>query len=233
MGVGDLRYTLLQTVNEVFRKLGLDTVSATTSNKLSKQMVDFINDTCNDLSDFGNWQEMLVSSVITAVVGQSDYSINTSANVKNLGDIYFGSRSGALSNVTIEQMRILTQTTSQGTPNQYTIFGTDSASNPNIRVRPTPASAEDGELFSVTYYARPQLYAAGTDDAVVIPFPARVVVMGTLARAVLNESGGAMSDRYTITYQEYLQARKQALNRFTSDTGWNVSFVPSTGRRRR
>jgi hypothetical protein len=58
MGLGDIRYTVLQVVQEVFRKLGLNEPTSLSFNKLSIQMVDFINDVCNDLSDFGNWQEV-------------------------------------------------------------------------------------------------------------------------------------------------------------------------------
>lgn len=232
MGIGDIRFTVLQTVNEVFRKLGLDAVSAPNANKLSIQMVDFINDTCNDLSDFGNWQENLVTANITCVSGQTDYFVTTSANIKNIGDIYFSQRNGPLTNITIDDMRIMTRTTIIGTPTQFTVFGTDVNGNPNLRFRPTPTAAEDGGLFSVLFYVRTPQYTV-SDGAVVIPFPARVVVLGTLARAVLNESGGTPSDKYTSIQTDYLTARKEALNRFNGDTGWNVSFTPSLMGRRR
>src|SRR6185369_5043648 len=226
MGIGDIRYTVLQTVNEVFRKLGLSTVSNLSANKLSIQMVDFINDVCNDISDYGNWQETLVSAIITAVSGQVDYSVNTSANIKNIADLYFSQRRGPLIGITVDDMRVLTRVTAVGTPTQFTVFGTDSNGNPNIRVRPTPAQSEDGGLFSILFYTRPPLYTTADANSI-IPFAARVVVLGVLAKAVLNESGGAMSDRYTQTYTDFLNARKQALNRFNSDTGWDVSFTPS------
>lgn len=233
MGIGDIRYTVLQTTNEVFRKLGLNSVSTTSSNKLSIQMVDFINDVCNDLADFGEWQETLVTANITAVSGQNDYSVTTSANIENIKDIYFSTRRGSLRNVDIDTMRILTRVTITGTPTQFTIFGTDSNGNPNIRVRPTPSTPEDGQLFSVLYYIRAPLYVAGTDDSTVIPYPARLVVLGCLARQTLNESQGSPTDKYSQFQNEYLTARKEALNRYNGDTGWDTSFVPSLTQRRR
>lgn len=232
MAIGDIRYTVLQVVNEVQRKLGLSETPTLTANKLATQMVDFINDVCNDLSDFGNWQECLVTANVTCVSGQTDYSINTSANIKNIGDLYFLPQRGPLNNVTIDEMRIMTRTTITGTPSQYTVFGTDANGNPLLRVRPTPAQAEDGGIFSVLYYIRAPQYTT-SDAALVIPYPARIVVLGTLAKAILNESEGAPNDRYTATYQDYLGARKEALNRFNGDTGWNVSFTPSMQSRRR
>lgn len=233
MPIGDIRFTVLQIVNEVQRKLGLSETATLGANKLSKQMVDFVNDICDDLSDFGNWQESLVSANVTAVSGQSDYSVNTSANIKNIGDIYFTLRTGPLRNITINDMRLLTRTSAVGgMPTQYTVFGTDANGNPNIRVRPTPASNEAGGLFSIVYYVRAPVYTTA-DNNTVVPFPGNLVVDGVLAKAILNESEGAPTDRYTLVWQAYMNARKEALNRFNGDTGWEVAFVPNRGSRRR
>lgn len=226
MGLGDIRYTVLQVVQEVFRKLGLDQPSSLSTNKLSIQMIDFINDICNDLSDFGNWQETFVSSNVTAVSGRRDYSISTSANIKNIGDIFFSQRTGPLRFVTPHDMRIMTRVTAVGQPSQFTIFGTDINGNPNLRVRPTPSQNENGALFSVTYYIRTPQYTTA-DGSAYIPFPGDIVVNGVLAAAILNESGGAPTDRYTKTQENYIIGRKEALNRFNGDTGYDVSFTPS------
>lgn len=231
MGIGDIRYTVLQTVNEVQRKLGLTATSSVSTNSLAIQLVDFINDICNELSDFGNWQETLVSANVTAVTGQQDYSITTSANIKNIGDIYFISsavRSGPMQHVTLEEMRLLTRSSSSGVPRQFTAFGTDNNGNPTLRTYPVASS--DG-LFSVIYWQRTPHYTI-SDGALVIPFPARVVVLGVLAKQLLNESGGSPTPRYQQTYQDFLMARKEAFNRFGADTGFMVSFRPSMGFRR-
>lgn len=228
MGIGDIRYTVLQVVNEVQRKLGLDATNTLTTNKLATQMVDFINDVCDDLSDFGNWQETITSVNVTAVSGQRDYSINTSANVKNIGDIFFSNKTGPIRNVTDHDMRIMTRVTAVGQPSQFCVFGTDSNGNPVLRFRPTPGANEAGQYFSILYFARPPKYTTAS-GATVIPFPAKVVILGTLAKAILNESEGAPNDRYSLTFKDYLVARKEALNRFNGDTGFDVSIVP--GRR--
>lgn len=233
MGIGDIRYTVLQVVQEVFKKLGLNSPSSLTANKLTIQMVDYINDVCDDLSDFGNWQETLVSANVTAVSGQRDYNIATSANIKNIGDIFFLQGSGPLRNVTVHDMRIMTRSTAVGQPTQFCVFGTDNNGNPSLRVRPTPGQTQDGELFSITYYTRAPKYST-SDAALVIPFPGKIVVAGVLAAQILNESGGAPTDRYKHTYTEYLEGRKEALNRFNGDTGYNIDVAPggSWGRRR-
>lgn len=232
MSLSGIQYTLLEIVNEVQRKLDLNTTPTLGANKLSIQMVDFVNDICNDLSDFGNWQEMLVSGNVTCVSGQVNYSINTSANVKNIADIFFTQRVGPLRNITIQDMRIMTRVTAVGQPTQFTVFGVDSEGNPNIRVRPTPGQNEDGGLFSILYYVRCPKYTTA-DNNTVVPFPGEVVVMGVLAQVILNESGGAPTDRYSRTQEDYLKARKEALNRFNGDTGWDIQFAPSMQGRRR
>lgn len=235
MGIGDIRYTVLQTVNEVQRKLGLTATPTVSTNSLATMLVDFINDVCNELSDFGNWPEMLVSANVTAVAGTRDYTFSTSANIKNIGDIYFltsASRTGPLTHQTVEDMRILTRSSSTGVPRQFTLLDTDSNGNPRIRINPVPTSAEHGGLFSILRWDRPPRYTTA-DGALVVPFPARVVVLGVHAKHLLNESQGSPSPKYEQVYNEYLQARKEALNRFKGDTGWNVSFVPSMGYRRR
>lgn len=232
MSLSDIQYTVLQIVNEVQRKLDLNTTPTLSANKLAVQMVDFVNDVCNDLSDFGNWQETLVSANVTCVSGQVNYSVNTSANIKNIADIFFTQRVGPLRNITIQDMRIMTRVTATGQPTQFTIFGTDSNGNPNIRVRPTPAQNEDGGLFSVLYYIRTPKYTT-SDNNTIVPFPGDIVVRGVLAKVILNESGGAPTDRYTISQQDYLSARKEALNRFNGDTGWDIQFAPSSQGRRR
>lgn len=232
MTINGIRYTVLEVINEVQRKLGLSTTPTLTANKLAIQMVDFVNDVCNDLSDFGNWQEVFTSANVTAVSGQRDYSVNTSANIKNIGDIFFSTRVGPMRNITPHDMRIMTRTTITGTPTQFCVFGTDSNGNPLLRVRPTPAANEDGELFSITYYVRAPKYNT-SDSSSIIPFPGDLVVSGTLARAILNESGGSPTDHYTKVQTDYLSDRKEALNRFNGDTGYDISFTPSQFRGRR
>lgn len=232
MGLGDIRYDVITIVNEVQRKLGLTQTAALNTNSLSVQLVDFVNDVINDISDFGNWQEMIVSAVITAVSGQRDYSITTSANVKNIGDIFFSTKSGPIRYIPIDQMRILSRVTAVGTPNQFTIFGTDAGGNPNLRFNPIPGANEDGELFSVVYFSQPQKYTTA-DTSAVVPFPGDVVVAGVYAKAILNETDGSPTPKYQLLQQDYIDMRKEALNRFKGDTGWSTSFRPVIRGRRR
>lgn len=233
MSINDIRYTVLQTVNEVQSKLGLDQ-TALTANKVSKELVSHINDVVSNLSDFGNWQECLATAQVTAVTSVRDYHVTTSAVIKNIGDIYLSTRRGPLNSVDIDTMRIMTRTTALGQPSQFCVFGTDSNGNPNIRVRPTPDASQNGAMFSILFYTKPPMYTT-SDSSVLIPFPARVVVLGTLAAYTLRESGGAQTDMFKTYNDQYTESRRTALNRFNGDTGWDVSFSPgnSYGRSRR
>lgn len=231
MSIGDIRFTVLQTVNEVQRKLGL-AETALTANRISKELVDHINDVVADLSDFGNWMEALTTAKVTAQSSVRDYTIPTSAVVKNIGDVYLSTKQGPLNSLDIQTMRILTRVTARGEPSQFCIFGTDSNGNPVIRVRPTPDTSQIGAMFSILYYVKPSIYTTA-DASVVIPFPARVVVLGTLAAFTLRESGGAPDDKFTMFNNQYQETRRTALNRFNSNTGWDVSFQPGLSYRRR
>lgn len=224
MSLGDIRFTVLQTVNEVQRKLGLDETSLT-ANKISKELVAHINDVVSDISDFGNWMEAMVSANVTAVTSVQDYSVVTSAVIKNIGDIYISNRQGPLNSLSVEDMRIQTRVTSRGVPSQYCIFGTDSNANPLLRLHPIPDSSTSGSLISILYYTKPPMYTTA-DSSVVIPFPARMVVLGTLAAYTLRESGGAPTPMYQAYYQQYIDSRKTNLNRFNGNTGWSLSFRP-------
>lgn len=224
MAITDLRFTVLQTVNEVQRKLGLNTTMLT-GNKVSIELIDHINDVVDDISDFGNWMEQLTTCEITAQTSVRDYSIIVSAVVKSIGDVYISTRRGPLRSTDLDTMRIMTRTTSLGTPSQFVIFGTDSNGNPVLRVRPTPDVSTGGAMFSVLFYRKPSIYTS-SDSATLIPFPSRVVVLGTLASYTLRESGGAETPLYQMYYQQYLEAKKSAYNRFNGNTGWDVSFTP-------
>lgn len=227
MGISNLRFTVLQVVNEVQRKLGLTPTTTLTQNKVAIELVDHINDVVDDLSDFGNWMETLSTAKVTAHTSVRDYVIQASGVIKNIGDIYISDRTGALRSLDIQTMRLMTRTTAVGEPSDFCIFGVDASSGqPIIRVRPTPDISTDGALFSILYYKKPSQYTV-TDTNTVIPYPARVVVAGVLARYTLRESGGAPSEMYQVYQKDYERGRTEALNRFNADTGWEVSFVPA------
>lgn len=225
MAITDLRMNVLSIVNEVQRKLGLNPVTTLSATKISVELVDHINDVVDDISDFGNWMEQLTTAKVTASTSVASYSIGVSGVVKSIGDIYISTRRGPLRSVDIDTMRVLTAVTALGQPSQYAIFGTDSNGNPKIRVRPTPDVSQNGAVFSILYYLKPSIYTT-SDATTIVPFPSRVVVLGTLAAYTLRESGGAETPLYQMYFQQYTMAKKNAFSRMNGDTGWDVSFTP-------
>lgn len=232
MSIGDIRYTVLQVVNEVQRKLGLSTTSNLTGNKVAIELIDHVNDTVSDISDFGNWMEQITTAKVTAFTSVRDYTVSVSGVIKNIGDVYLSTRRGPLQSVDVDTMRVMTRVTALGQPSQYSIFGTDVNGNPVIRVRPTPDLSQDGSMFSILYYKKPSIYTTN-DTSTVIPFPARLVVLGTLARYTLRENGGAPTDLYTMYFNDYERSKKNSFARFNSATGWDISFTPGNVRRGR
>lgn len=239
MAITDIRKSVLQTLNEVARKRGLSEVSTLDQNSWSTQALDFLNDVVSVISDFGDWDELIVTANTSCISSAQDYSIEyptaaSAAVIKNVKDIYFGSAGTPLTMISQDQMRLLSRAPRYGQPAQWTIYGTDSNGNPTVRVTPIPASNQGGVpgLLSIRAYQNPPLYKAG-DEAVIIPLNSRIVVQGLLAAAILDEEGGSPTDHYTREQQIFEKMMKDSYSRFHSQSGRYRRFVPGSRRFRR
>lgn len=232
MAITDIRMTVIQIINEVQRKLGLSEQSSLSANPQTRTLLDYLNDVVDVVSDYDNWQEAVTTANVTCVSGQVDYSISTNAVVKNITNIVFGSSSAYMYLTDIDQLRRLLRSNAQGEPRQYAIYGTDSNGNPQFRVYPKPAATQDSKVFSILYYTKPPLYTT-SDTATVVPFPSRVVVQGLLARAILDEEGGAQTEHYIREQEKFEKMLREAYNRFNADSSNTASMIPSTRYRRR
>ncbi len=230
MALTDLQATVIEIINEVQRKLGLDSTSSITANSQSRVLLDHLNDVVAELADLGDWQELLVSANTTLVSGQQNYSINTSEPVKRLVDIYYGDERMPVNYISREDMRQRERANIFGRPIQFAIYGVDSAANPNIRLYPKPNSATS--YISTLFYSKPRLYTT-SDANTTVPFPAKVVVQGLLAKAILDEEGGTPTDHYTKEYISYQQMAKDAISRYNMDTGNDVRMTPASRRFRK
>lgn len=230
MANSDVRRTNRQIVNEVQRKLGVNETSAM-STKQSNVIFDFLNDVIDECNDFGNWAQMFREVNVTAATSVGSYEIAVSSQVKNILEIHFNTQQAPLNNVDIPQMRTLQRTGGTGEPRQFSVTETSGA-NPIIRVYPVPGSNQNDKLFDVAYYKKNRLYEATvTADVTATPaFPSRMLVQGVYAKMLIEESGQEKTDQYSTAYQEYVRMRREAFNRFTADTGSEVSIVPTGGR---
>lgn len=233
MATADIRREAIHIVNEVLRKLGLNTVNHLDSTKYSSLLVDYLNDCIDEISDFGDWQEMLRTQAVTAAASVGSYEIAVSGNLKNIVEIAWGDDPASLELRTVEDMRLLDRVRGFGTPRQWAIIGV-SGVNPIFHVFPIPTSAaiaaqtSAGGVFDVLYYKKPSIITAVTANNSAIPaFPARMLVQGVYAKALLQENGGEPSNEYQVTYTEYIRMRQEALNRFNADTGTDIYLVPT------
>jgi hypothetical protein len=230
MALTDVRQTVLAVVNEVQRRLGLTPTSSTSSNGHATVLVGLLNDVLDDIADDGDWVEMEASANVTAVSGQAAYEIpQASAQqvVKSIDEIRISGRAPALDwFFDISEYRQLASLNTTGMPNRAVVDGIDANGNPTFAVWPRPGASQDGNLFFVYFRVKPPIYIAGTDDATQVPFPSRMVIQGLHAMAILDENGGSPTPDYQIELAKYERMKRQARNRFTSDTGDTVQFTP-------
>ncbi len=237
MALADVRSDVITIVNEVQRKLGLNTQTSLTATKLTTVLLDFLNDVIDEVNDLGHWQQMFREVNVTASSSAGEYKIKVSADVQSISEISWANDVASLEVRTIEDIRRLQRLASFGTPRQFAVVGM-SATSPKFRVYPVPgaaaiadasANASAGAVFDVWYYKKPRVLLT-TDVSAVPAFPARMLIAGVYAKALLEESGGEPTQQYQTAYAEYLRMRQEALNRFTSDTGGDMYVTPTGSR---
>lgn len=232
MALSDQRMTALEIINEVRIKSKLKPVTALDTDSDTVVKLMYLNDVVSEVSDYGNWQELLVELNVTAQSSVADYSIPTSAVqvVQNVHEVVFNGRPGEMRKESIDTIRRMQRTRSHGIPQQWAVVGTDSNGNPVIRVSPVPASAEAGLLFNMLVYQKPAFIVTAQTSAVP-PFPGKLLVQGLLAKTVLDESDGEPGARYGSVKSVYEDMLRESFNRYNGDTGSTVFFRPGRGRR--
>lgn len=236
MPLSDTRKTILEIVNEVRRKIGVGAVTSLTQDSMSRNAVDYLNDVVSEISDYGDWQEMLVETLVTASSSVIDYLItseSTASVVKNIHEIAFYQRISSMYMVTLDDIRRLQRTNTVGVPTQWAIVGVDNTNtgNPYFRVYPTPSTGQNNQTFNVLYYKKPRLYT--TDDAnITIEFPSRMIVQGLLAATLRDESRGTpeiAAEKERALFEKMLE---ETYNQFNGDSGSDTFFKPPYTRAR-
>ena len=223
---------VLGIVNEVLRRLGVNTVTSLDGTKLSRVLLQLLNEIIDDISDYGDWQEMYREASVTAVSSVGEYEVTVSGQVKNIYEIHWKDDVAPLEVRDIQDMRRLQRVAGNGVPRQFGVVGVNASSgNPLFRVFPVPGTTAIGSAatFDIAYYQRPDLYTVSS-TAATVPFPKNLVVQGLYAKALLFENGGEVTAEYQMAYTEYVRMRRENLNRFNADTGVNLYVVP-TGHR--
>lgn len=233
--ISSIRKSYLQVFNEVRRKVGVKEISTLGADALGLAMIDYTNDILSQISDYGDWQEMYKEEnfpFTTAQSSVSDWTFNTSANIKNIHEVQFGTMIAPLRLVTLDDIRRLYRTKSYGVPTQWGVVGTDNVTtgNPIVRVFPTPVTAQASANFNIGYYKKPAIITTA-DTSAITPFPSKLVSQGLLAYVLRDEERGNQSQQWAQEYQIFQNVLEETFNRYNGDMGSDTYFMPPRGRR--
>lgn len=210
--------TAIQIINEVRQMIGLNTITSLTTDKQARVALRLLNEIISELSSAGDWHELLACANVTAVVSTREYQLSLRHPVHHIHEIAISGRPKSLDPIELSRYLRYSRAGGVGTPHFFTIKGVDSQGNPKFAVHPQPASADDGNLFGVTYYKKPKLIQT-CDADVEVDFPANLVILGLYAKQLEEEAGGMATRESMATWQTYNQQIQEALNRYNADAG--------------
>jgi hypothetical protein len=233
MAIENLRLTTLQVVNAVQERLGVNKTSTLYATKQARVLVDLLNEVQDELSDFGQWQELYVETTVAVQSSVATYSLDTADDsvVNKIDEIAYSSANSPLQVMSMEDMRRLRRLRRHGEPRMFGVLGVDEITGqPRFEVYPIPGSSQDGD-FVVAMYKKPNFIAVSADASTILPFPGQLLVNGLYAKALLEENGGEPTPQFQMAQAVYERQKTEALNRFNADTGTDVYFVPGRGPR--
>lgn len=224
MSTADINKSVLEIVNAVQERLGLNKTSTLYANKHARTLVGLFNEVIDELCGLGDWQQMYREWTVTAQSSVGTYVITPSANVQRIEEIVWNNDIAPLSPINPSDMRRQQRLSMYGNPRQFSIIGVSGA-DPKFRVSPVPTTAAS---FSIAGYKKLRRFDADvTADASAVPnFPATMLIQGLYAKALLEEAGGEPTQQFQTEYAEYIRMRREALNMFTTDTGTTMQLVP-------
>lgn len=222
-----VRMSALDIVNEVRRRVGVNTVTSFTEDKFARVLLQLLNEAIAEVNDFGDWQETYQEITVTASTSVFSYSVRASGGkeVHHILDVAFNNNVGNLLNRSIEEIRRLRRGGGVGTPRQFTVMGTDVSGNPVMSVHPQPGTAQNNQTFNIALYFKEPLLTEASVSAVPV-FPGNLLVMSLYAKALLEENGGEPTRQYQVAFTEYQRFLREASNRFTTDTGTGFRIIP-------
>jgi hypothetical protein len=233
MPVTDLRQSVLSIINIVERRMAIAPSASLSATTLTRTLLDLLNEVVADIAEDGERKELYFSTVVTAQSSVADYAVDPAGGlVHHIYEISQSARGVApLTHVNLSEINLLNRANSFGVSNQWHTVSANTSGQPVVRVFPTPGASQAGDLFTVVGFLKPPLYTTA-DGAVVPPFPASVLWRGLHAYALLEENGGEPTREYELAFSLYEKAKRQDLNRFTTDPGPTVQFMPDRRRRR-
>ena len=234
MAITDLRLTTLQVVNAVQERLGVNKTANLYQTKHVRVLVDLLNEVQDELSDFGQWQELYAETTIAVSASLATYAVDPTDDsiVNTIYEVTFASAISPLYVQSIEDIRRLRRLRSRGEPRQFGVVGVDDVTgNPKIEIYPTPGISQDGKPMVIAFYRKPPILQVSADSATVLPFPGQMLINGLYAKALLEENGGEPTPQFQMAMATYERQKTEALNRFNADTGTDLWFIPGRGQR--
>ena len=200
--------TALVSVNNVLKRLRENVVTSTTfaTNSYAQQLLQFLNETRQEVSDAWDWTIHRQTISITTVAGTNTYSVTGAGQKWRFYDkrqIILNATNRTLimqANSGWMEEAKTTYTSTNTQPTYYRFIGQDAAGDPIVELYPTPDAA---------YVLKVPLVIAGaelvnaTDTYNLNPL---VVEMGTWARAISErgEDGGANTSEQWMMYKSFL-----------------------------
>lgn len=229
MAETDFKVTVIGAINEVRKKTKLPAVTTLDQDTDSLTKLSYLNDVVAEISDFGDWQEMLVEVIVSVQTSVRDYAVS-GVVIQNIHEVAASYRTSELTYTKLDHIRRLQRQDLTGQPNQWGIKGVNGEGNPVIAFDRWPTASEASEYFDILYYEKPAVYTTA-DASATVPFPGRLIVQGLLTKTILDESDGEPTTRYASNLEAYNNMLKESYNRYNGDTGSTVYFRPGRGRR--
>jgi hypothetical protein len=197
--------TYLQLVNTVLRRMREKEVNSVSSTAYSRLIGDLINDVKNEVENSWDWNALRFTYVVNTTTGLFNYIlVNAKAGTKILHAWNDTSKNelGMMTTVDAERKYLMERQT--GAPFAYNVNGINVDGDYQVDVYPIPDA-----LYALTFNAIvPQEDLS--DDTDVLKIPSRVVIEGTIARAIQErgEDGGVPSE---LAYGRYQKALSDAI----------------------
>lgn len=197
--------TYLQLVNTVLRRMREKEVNSVSSTAYSRLIGDLVNDVKNEVENSWDWNALRFTYVVNTTSGLFNYIlVNAKAGTKILHAWNDTSKNelGMMSTVDAEIKYLVDRQT--GSPFAYNVNGVNVDGDYQVDVYPIPDATY--ALTFNTIVPQEDL----SDDTDVLKIPSRVVIEGTIARAIQErgEDGGVPSE---LAYGRYQKALSDAI----------------------
>lgn len=196
------RKTYLELVNSVLARLRRAQVTATNSSTYSSLIAELVNQSKREVEDAWPWTDLRTETTLTTVAGTRAYSLTGYGERYRVQSVYNNTKNGiirARESDFFDEDEFL-QSTPNGPPSWWRIFGFDSNGDPQMEFSPTPDAVYD--LRVVAWVPQADL----STDATQLSVPHWPVVLNAYALAIKErgEDGGATAQEAKQEYQSAL-----------------------------